>query len=33
MAKKEEFLRIFKKAERKYGKSEKRLAGEGREYE
>ncbi len=29
MGKKEEFLRIFKKAERKYGKSEKRLAGEG----
>lgn len=29
MGKKEEFLRIFKRAERKYGKSEKRLAGEG----
>ncbi len=29
MGKKEEFLRIFKKAERKYSKSEKRLAGEG----
>ncbi len=29
MGKKEEFLRIFRKAERKYGKSEKRLAGEG----
>ena len=29
MGKKEKFLEIFKKAEKKYGKSEKRLAGEG----
>lgn len=29
MEKKEEFIRIFKKAEKKYGESEKRLAGEG----
>lgn len=29
MGKREEFLRIFKKAEKKYGKSMKRLAGEG----
>ena len=29
MGKIEEFLRIFKKASQKYGKSEKRLAGEG----
>ena len=29
MNKKDEFLRVFKLAEKKYGKSEKRLAGEG----
>ena len=29
MGKKDKFLGIFKKAEKKYGKSEKRLAGEG----
>ncbi len=29
MGKKEKFLEIFKKAERKYGESEKRLAGDG----
>lgn len=29
MGRKEEFLRIFRKAEQKYGKSMKRLAGEG----
>jgi len=29
MGKKEEFLKIYKKAEKKYGKSSKRLAGEG----
>ncbi len=29
MGKREEFIRIFKKAEKKYGKSTKRLAGEG----
>ena len=29
MGKKEEFIKIFRKAEKRYGKSEKRLAGEG----
>ncbi|MEK6911103.1 MAG: endonuclease III [Nanoarchaeota archaeon] len=33
MNKKEYFLDIFHKAEKKYGKSEKRLAGEGWEYD
>ncbi len=33
MSKKEHFIAVFKKAERKYGKSSKRLAGEGWKYD
>lgn len=33
MNKREYFLKVFKKAEKKYGKYEKRLAGEGWEYD
>jgi len=29
MGKREEFIKVFKRAEKKYGKSTKRLAGEG----
>ncbi len=29
MGKREEFIKVFKRAEKKYGKSTKRLVGEG----